>query len=98
MSNTLENRKNKVEEFLGRVNNSPNEVQEIRETEVEPQRYLVGEYESGDLVWFWTAESLDEAEKDINNHEASTPRDYTVFDLDTPRKEHRVTMIATVQR
>lgn len=50
----------------------------------------MGEYDSGDLVWFWTVDSIGEAEEDINNHEAGTPRDFTDFDLDTPEKEHRV--------
>jgi len=98
MSNTLECRKNKVEEFLVRVCNSESTIAELRENELEPERYLVGEYDSGDLVWFWTVDSLDKAEEDINNHEADTPRDFTVFDLDTTGKEHRVTMIAKVNR
>lgn len=98
MSSTLKLRKKGVQQLLATLNNSGASIAEARENEQEPKRYLVGEYDSGDLVWFWTVDSLDKAEIDINNHEAGSARDFTVFDLDTPGKEHRVSMFAKVQR
>lgn len=94
----ISSRKEQVETFLTRIHNDQSTVKEIREDQQSPKRFLVGEYESGDLLYFWTVDTLDEAENDINNHEAGSPREFTVFDLDTPGKEHRVIMLAQVQR
>lgn len=50
---------------------------EIRSAEV--KRYLVVEYDSDDIMWFYTVDSLDAAEKEIDSR---TSRDVGVYDLD----------------
>jgi len=62
-------------------------------TETAPKRYLVAEYDSDDLNWVYTANSLAECAALIN---AGSARDTSVFDLDTGR-EHRVIYTASIE-
>ena len=61
-------------------------------TESAPKQFLVAEYDSGDLNWIYTADSLAECAALIT---AGSARDTAVVDLDTGR-EHRVEYTATV--
>jgi hypothetical protein len=58
-----------------------------------PKQFLVAEYDSGDLNWIYTADSLAECAALIN---AGSVRDTSVFDLDTGR-EHRVVYTASIE-
>ncbi len=58
-----------------------------------PKQFLVAEYDSGDVNWIYTADSLAECVSLIN---AGTSRDTSVFDLDTGR-EHRVVYTASIE-
>ena len=61
-------------------------------TQSAPKQFLVAEYDSGDLNWIYTADSLAECAALITSGSA---RDTAVFDLDTGR-EHRVEYTAAV--
>lgn len=95
MSKHIAENKNRAErfaEFLEKLVEHNRE--EVRGLEKEPHRYLVAEYDSGDLNWMYTEDSLDEAEDAIN---AGSAKDVTVFDLDTG-EEFSVSLVAHVNR
>lgn len=67
---------------------------EVKILETQPKRYLVSEYDSDDLNWAYTTETLAEAEELIN---AGTSRDVAVYDLDTGQ-EFRVFYSARIEQ
>jgi hypothetical protein len=65
----------------------------VEANESAPKQLHVAEYDSGDVNWIYTADSLAECASSIH---AGSARDTAVFDLDTGR-EHRVVYTAGIE-
>lgn len=77
-------RKDRLQDFLKKAVYSHRD--ELAALEAEPRQFLVAEYDSDDLAWFYTKDSLVECKQQID---AGSSRDVSVFDLDSGR-EYRV--------
>jgi hypothetical protein len=85
-------RKDRARQRLGKV--VEHRRAELVDSVKEPKQFLVAEYDSGDLTWFYTANTLEDCERQINSN---TSHDVAVFDLDSGR-EYRVEFLASIVR